>query len=1311
MGLISWIKNKYYDNKLAYANKQVAKHNFSKAEELLTSLLGKQTQAVVDLSSLYVQRVTTVQSQVDTLNKIVALKQYVTDTNREGYTKVLSDYISTLQSNAAQLFDKKHYADAVIIIESLRPHIHTADFETQISRYYAYHTFSQSLIMPDYEQNLSATIRHLKQYESSCLDDMQSFIKQYAEKQQYVRAISLLTPFLSAYPQLKNTAINLIVQVIKGKDFDKSDYHKLSEFVTDLGLSQDAAAELVRLSNEAATHKDYKTAVLYDSFAAEFLTDNNFNHNRCLHIADDICQRIATKEVSNLLYLAKQLKLSEQQIQVLKSKIREMIAVIVGNHNTFIRTASDVNDFTSALSALDNTDYLLTTCHQLYTNGCTLIKTFLVQQKKQFIRQQIEEHNFDRAETEAQSIVGIDDEAETLIAETYYAKSMQADDAEAELHIYFEIVTLIDTGKILPSFDSKKDKILTELAQLAKSEYEQGNNEKAYSILDVISHQPKYWLELYITLRTEDNKKLNTLTRQIKHAEESIQVLIEKVPDLNTYETKYVLDFWTYYKSLIQKKTQSQPKDKAIDNLKQLRENLKQYLHPNLNNNYISEITQQLVKLEWALACEYEAEQEYDKAITLYENIKTESIAAYSGRSELRSLICYTKADKMDEALRSRAKDALASIKSHEKLKEDLAYRLGLHLLKLLRADEAEHLFTTYLGEHNSDLLRLCQVVRIQWANSIIRNFNNELQRIENNSMSSSEAQNLIADIVHSPDYPKTEKIIKRPGIFENYAKSINQYRFKKCFEEEAYADVVDALVGQYQFINDSVAFRNIATAALGAIENKQAGNNAELCISICLTAISTDLLFIKSLEHTSWDDPYTFTLQDCFGGTDTSDYDDIPDNINDNEPTDKNISIREVQKTLLTRLEVAVRDNYPDYESFLNEQKNALDTLVELKLDKSCTIICPFLASKNKDAWNSVKDAFDYELQQNYGNEEKVIALGVQYGFSDDIYQKYKNAKTKADQCKQALKGNITTIKTAFSRLSVIREYEELFASLKAAVSSDMNKAIQAKTDYKQFIDKYEVICKAVNENSLSFAFAQYANGEIVHRLNDESMKLRDGALLLTRVYLVSPSSVQVKENLQGVLRNLIQEIEEHGDQADKTALTNIQSIANPTITSFIEDAQVQAQLSVIVDKVNNNSMQKHVALAKVYNLYCQNSSNNRICQNLATLCDMCIMEYVIGQKTYKSQVINILDQLKQNRSSTFRTFSSTFSKSYNTIWKQLDIETKLLLQVGSLGTTSLNSQGYALKEGLEYYKILGNIPNSDLTSSLLSGLDRRPF
>jgi hypothetical protein len=60
------------------------------------------------------------------------------------------------------------------------------------------------------------------------------------------------------------------------------------------------------------------------------------------------------------------------------------------------------------------------------------------------------------------------------------------------------------------------------------------------------------------------------------------------------------------------------------------------------------------------------------------------------------------------------------------------------------------------------------------------------------------------------------------------------------------------------------------------------------------------------------------------------------------------------------------------------------------------------------------------------------------------------------------------------------------------------MNEDIKSKMDYKKFIDVYEIVCKAFNEAPLSLAFSNYANGEVVHRLNDDSMKEREGAVLL---------------------------------------------------------------------------------------------------------------------------------------------------------------------------------------------------------------------
>ncbi len=90
------------------------------------------------------------------------------------------------------------------------------------------------------------------------------------------------------------------------------------------------------------------------------------------------------------------------------------------------------------------------------------------------------------------------------------------------------------------------------------------------------------------------------------------------------------------------------------------------------------------------------------------------------------------------------------------------------------------------------------------------------------------------------------------------------------------------------------------------------------------------------------------------------------------------------------------------------------------------------------------------------------------------------------------------------------------MYASLKSFASSRMNEDIKSKMDYKKFIDVYEIICKSFNEAPLSLAFSNYANGEIVQRLNDDRMQLRDGVGYMVRVYTIAPSSIQVKQNLK---------------------------------------------------------------------------------------------------------------------------------------------------------------------------------------------------
>ena len=526
-------------------------------------------------------------------------------------------------------------------------------------------------------------------------------------------------------------------------------------------------------------------------------------------------------------------------------------------------------------------------------------------------------------------------------------------------------------------------------------------------------------------------------------------------------------------------------------------------------------------------------------------------------------------------------------------------------------------------------------------------------------------------------------------------------------FNEEQYDKAFAKLIAMYPaYIENDNQFRNVAIAALGVVESGEAEETIlKYAISIWLSAVYTDRLFVKSLDYTSWDDDFSFTLQGCLGHTSDYDYDNLPDNINFDNPVDNhNIAIKDVQVSLSSRMENFIRENHPEYEQFFTNEKQSLDDLIGLNLDLDSIMASPYLANQLPAVRKSIKEALDYEIAQGYNNEEKALDLGVRYGFMGNDYYSYSDAQQKAEKCKSAMSGSITTIRSAFSSLPQIKNYTKLYASLKSFVSSRMNEDIKSIMDYKKFIDVYEIICNSFNEVPLSLAFSNYANSEIVQRLNDDRMDLRDGVEYMVRIYTIAPSSIHVKQNLEGLLEALVIRAEQNNSSTDRTAVDNAVRNTGNDFKSLVEDARIQASLSILVDKVNSGSMTNDKALKEMYDLYKKYPDNDRICQNLVTLCDICIMEYIIADKRSASSVKAILDSLNNNKSDAFNRHKDKLGQSYSSIWNRLDSGHKMLLMGHSLPGKSLNDKGLALRAGLDYYKKLGNVCSS--RSSRLDGL-----
>src|SRR5574344_2091231 len=143
------------------------------------------------------------------------------------------------------------------------------------------------------------------------------------------------------------------------------------------------------------------------------------------------------------------------------------------------------------------------------------------------------------------------------------------------------------------------------------------------------------------------------------------------------------------------------------------------------------------------------------------------------------------------------------------------------------------------------------------------------------------------------------------------------------------------------------------------------------------------------------------------------------------------------------------------------------------LNLDESFIMATPYLAKSNGRIHKSISDALDHDYEQNYDNNEDVLLSGVTYGLSNEVYSEYSNAQNALENCKKSLSGTVPNIRSAFSLISKVKEFDNLYSSLKSFVSTSLNDDIKADMDFKKFLDRYEIVCNALNDPAISLSCA----------------------------------------------------------------------------------------------------------------------------------------------------------------------------------------------------------------------------------------------
>lgn len=839
------------------------------------------------------------------------------------------------------------------------------------------------------------------------------------------------------------------------------------------------------------------------------------------------------------------------------------------------------------------------------------------------------------------------------------------------------------------------------------------------------------WYEKYLEIEAGYLSKIAASNKIAASIYSCFDTLSANEVDIKKLNSDIIIGLWdSLFQAELTKALEMTYED-STSHLQKLCTYVSENCYADKEKELLKNINSELVVIHKTEGYKQEGVGNIDKAISSYNRLSSIGDVRTKTWAKIRTTICQLK---KGTSLNEEDVLKVLSYVGFAKEKKDLSYRYCIWLIKNTSAKNALDFIKEHLPNED-ELIDICNNEYIVEAEASLAELNASIEDMTTGKMSLSDATKL-ASKIDSYDATISPYLENVHSKIISLKESIQSYILSKSFEEGDYKLALKLLkdTGVSWFLDD-IYLRNVAIACLGIAENGLLNKlNYKEVISYWLTAVYRDQLFVQSLDYTSWDDSYTFTLDNSMGGSKDESFDTLPDNVNFDEAIEGSvISICEVQQSLLGRFEAAIEslDNF--YRQFYDTQKDAMDSLVKLNLDHPCMIAAPYLANNTRKCINEIKGTLDYEYD-NYGNEN-ILKVGLMYNLTSGVYGDYKTATTAIDDCSKAiLTKSVVQVNSAFcdSAIDSIREFPDLYSSFVANLQNALSSLIKDEADYKTVMSLFIPICRLINDSTIAYMFGNHINQCVVGELNDEKLDLATGLEDMVSVYEVAKNCSRLKDNIGNVIEALIGKYVTEEKSTDLSALKTVLSKTGrqfepnveKTLTEQVvmvavisdhldsikglatisanseslrlrlshikdeaEEASINLQLSQIVDKVNNNKILYYSALQKVYSLYEVHQNNKRVCENLCTLVGMCIREYVIPDKVGKSTVMTIFDKLKYNKSTTYKSCASSLREERENILGSLPYEARRLLTGGTAYGSTLNAEGIRLKNALQLY------------------------
>ncbi len=711
--------------------------------------------------------------------------------------------------------------------------------------------------------------------------------------------------------------------------------------------------------------------------------------------------------------------------------------------------------------------------------------------------------------------------------------------------------------------------------QKASSLFDSGNLGEATKILNnIFEKHPDAPAKLAeCKLKEGLNAKPKSDNEAIKYFNEVIEVK-KRLPS-NASKAKYeIIEAKAYFEIAVIQFSNSISVSNAETKVKNLKDNLRfidTATKSGIESDFIAlrkKHLSELAEIYFQFGTQNEKSAKLIEAIQQYATAKDYSVQSSNSKilynATTRTGICKLKNKEHFE------KTILEDVnKAPLEYKRDFFYRYAKKLLQDKEYSEAEKVIATHLNfssPANDKIKELLKSKQVKSAIKKVNEINYTIEQLYENSFPVEDVKTLYETIDK-----RIEEIKSVVPTLSDRLQALKPSLFNKLLSHyisaEQYASAINLIQKYASFWESPELLKNLGICCYGfAAQGNLTEKNHRIVTSNWLTSVFSDKVILKSLEATTWDDNYTFTLTDAIGSN-YEHHNDIPENVNYDDVSDANISIGATQRELLQQFESLLHKTISDpllakvVNDCYTEEKEALEKIVSV-INKDILFAAPHFA-KTYGLNEEIIKELDNDYVE-YLNEESLEA-GISYlkSNTDTYVREYATAKESVSKMVSAIRNeklNDLKAVVADRKKSLIEKYETINDSAEDLVFNAFTLKIEQNEENENLIPLMDESISFLNQNEKLKAQCS----QFIRDFCDSNWKKKPAVKLLElliKSIKYNPSNYRAAKSITILINNNLMDIANDATTSASqiySLIDDVKKIKSPVLKDALKELQV---------------------------------------------------------------------------------------------------------------------------------------------------------